>query len=104
MAKTYGQATGRESTGKGKGTGKPFPGSSPTSIKRTQYREVDAAKVLEVIERATAGGNAVLFGVTGDGGAFAVTFFIGDVRKKVYAPSVEEFEVLLDEWIDYFTE
>lgn len=102
MAKTYGQATGRESMGRQGGKGKPMPGGAATSIKRVSYREVDTTKLVQLLEVCTHSGGAVLFGITSDGGAFALTFFAGNDRKKVYAPDVEALEAILEEWSDYY--
>lgn len=66
------------------------------------YAEATPEKLTKLVVAATGAGGGVLFSRTSDGGAFSLTLFVGDERKKIYCPGNEEIDDVLDEWSAFF--
>ena len=78
-----------------------MPGSSKGSGSRVSYLDCDAKLLCECLDAFVRARGAVLFGLTSDGGVFAVTFFIADAREKRYYHDVGEMIDGLKEWVAY---
>lgn len=66
------------------------------------YREVDPTLLIGLIVSSCGVGGAVMFSRTSDGGAYAITLFAGEDRKKVYVPGTDALEPTLKEWIAFY--
>lgn len=62
------------------------------SDKRFSWSGVDSSIILDAVVSVTAGGAAIMFGQTRDGGCGVVTVCDGDDRLKLYGNSVEQME------------
>jgi len=63
---------------------------------------VDPRLVARLVNAVTTAGGAVMFAVTSDGGALAITFYDNGDRERVYLPKTSdmegEFEYLIGLW------
>ncbi len=84
--------------------------AGPTTPANSRYRhlqsadasdlskwDVDPTMVGEAVLRIVGFGDAILFGLTSDGGALRITIFDGDHRHNLYASGPEEVSALLDQ-------
>jgi len=66
------------------------------------WGSVDPRLVARLVGAVTAAGGAVMFAVTSDGGALAITFYDNGDRERVYLPKTAdmegEFEYLIGLW------
>lgn len=78
---------GRKATS---GSGRWTQYNRPGTTAAPSWAEVDDLAVSQLIAEVTQDGDAVIFGVTRDGGALALTICSGDERGKYYAKSGAE--------------
>ena len=66
------------------------------------WGSVDPRLVARLVGAVTQAGGAVMFAVTSDGGALAITFYDNGDRERVYLPKTAdmegEFEYLIGLW------
>lgn len=59
------------------------------------WEDAEAEELWRLISEVTAHGDALMFGVTRDGGACVLTVMSGDDRYKVYATGADEVAELI---------
>jgi hypothetical protein len=80
---------------------RPYPGARKAARNNVSFEEVDAARLCRLLQVLASQHSALLLGITSDGGAFALTFLLGNVREKRYTETAEGFDSLVQEWLDY---
>jgi hypothetical protein len=102
MARKYGDQNGISKPDK-----KSFFGDKGTPVNerfaQADYGDAKPELVHTLVRVVVAGGGGVLFSRTSDGGAFSITFFMGDERRKVYTPGALDIDETLREWITFFS-
>jgi hypothetical protein len=103
MTRKYGDQNGVSKPDKKSVFSRVGPKSNETTSK-ADYADCSPTKLAGLVRTVAACGYGVLFTVTGDGGAFAITFFADNDRKKVYVPCSSDLDEVLDEWTVFFNE
>lgn len=68
------------------------------------YHDIDADVLRRAISLVTAGGGAIMFGVTSDGGAYSVCVLHNQDKLKEYPHTAEELSDLLEQLSEQFTD
>ena len=68
------------------------------------YSDIDSDILRRTVALVTAGGGAIMFGVTSDGGAFSVVVLHDQQKLKEYPHTPEELSDLLEQLSEQFGE
>lgn len=70
-------------------------GAPKPEAAKASWEDADADTLWRTIQEVTSQGDAIMFGLTRDGGAVVLTVLSGDERVKQYATGEEEIAALL---------
>lgn len=70
-------------------------GAAKPEAAKASWEDADQETLWRTIQEVTAQGDAIMFGLTRDGGAVVLTVLSGDERVKQYATGEEEIAALL---------